>query len=1176
MAAVRSHSRRALPASLATWIALAVLGCGLSAGPATDSPPGVSPPTSEAAPGATPSALDLSAAIERVRANFRRRPAGLEAFGAGHAVRIDDRGGVAITAGPATDGSALLLQTQLVSRTGRPWRPDTPLWEPDAYRVTVAADGAEAVEVLENRADGLHQSWTFDRRPRGVGPLVVRVATAGCRQAVIDYAGVHLQTDGGALRYGHGTFVDGKGERTPIRVQWASGELRLEVPAAVIDSASYPAVLDPVVGPEIEVAPPHVPPSAVQPAERPKIGWNGSQYLAAWFETRTWPYTLVGVRIDATGAVLDPIGMELAPARTYASTGSTGADGKLSIVGTPTGHLVIYTYVNAVNHWVAVSGDGHVSSPAMLTPSAELASHTTAVAAPYGALVAYRGGSGLGAVLALRVGPDGSLLDPAPLQVLAPPDIQVAPAIAVAIGHALIAWQTGDERVLGRRLRHDGAWLDPSPRRLVAAGARRPAVATDGVDALLVWIDRRNEATDGLDLYGRQVFADGSAGVVRRITAARGDEVEQALVVDGDRYVLAYVTEDASGYGLELLQLDRSGRSIDGAPLRLLDGLVDSPHPALTAGAQVVLTYEIDQRIEARFIDPPLSPRGPLVLSRSAPAQHAPKVAWGGDQYLIAWTDWTLAGWEGQVVRAARDGRVLDAMPTSVTDGVIHSVTHGRDGFIIGWSRVDEADHYRTAQRVTRVDAAGMVLDPAGLPVAGGPDETVPAMGVAHDGDHFLAAWISDPDGSGERIARAARIDDAGAILDVPPLELLRGPDIALGFVVVAAIAGQHLVVVAGQYEGRAIRVEAGRILDPTGLVVAGGHLNRGLGHGDEYLVLGDGAVLRIGARTGDVSTLAAPSALTPQPSVATHDGLAYLVAGRHVSGVFFDSLQGHRFRSNGEVLDAEPFPLATTTTSIHFPELASPGDATSLLAYTTHRPEAPYGNERLWLRIIQGDRLEDGEPCSNDGLCLSRACVDGVCCADRCGAGSSDDCAACSLAAGGSTDGHCTPVVAGLLCRAVDGECDRPEVCDGSEITCPPDGWVDDDTPCSDDGLICDGVARCVAGVCDSPGELDCDDGDPTTIDHCVEGVGCQHTDSPMPRDAGTTPAADAGQPPMPPDAGQPPAPPDAGQPPAPRDAGGCGCRLAPRRAAGQAGLAFGWAAWFLVALLARRGPPA
>jgi hypothetical protein len=69
----------------------------------------------------------------------------------------------------------------------------------------------------------------------------------------------------------------------------------------------------------------------------------------------------------------------------------------------------------------------------------------------------------------------------------------------------------------------------------------------------------------------------------------------------------------------------------------------------------------------------------------------------------------------------------------------------------------------------------------------------------------------------------------------------------------------------------------------------------------------------------------------------------------------------------------------------------------------------------------------------------------------------------------------------AGTQCRAVAGVCDAAEQCNGTSTTCPADAPQPDGTPCTDDGLFCDGDESCLAGACTS-------EGDPCTVGVCDE----------------------------------------------------------------------------------------
>ena len=208
----------------------------------------------------------------------------------------------------------------------------------------------------------------------------------------------------------------------------------------------------------------------------------------------------------------------------------------------------------------------------------------------------------------------------------------------------------------------------------------------------------------------------------------------------------------------------------------------------------------------------------------------------------------------------------------------------------------------------------------------------------------------------------------------------------------------------------------------------------------------------------------------------------------------------------------------------------------------------------------LHGFRYDIGAPCTATEDCHSGYCVDGVCCESECGGGALDDCAVCSVAAGGAEDGLCVaaPVGLGIVCRPATEPCDVEESCDGASLECPTDGFAAAGTPCReaagpcdladacegssaecpdafvadgtdcDDGAYCNGAEVCETGACTAQPAPDCDDHDACTVDTCVEPTGCT---------SASLAACPAGV--------------DAGA----RDAGtgevvsyGCSCRAAPR----------------------------
>ncbi|MCB9876852.1 MAG: hypothetical protein H6835_04535 [Planctomycetes bacterium] len=110
--------------------------------------------------------------------------------------------------------------------------------------------GATVRERFELRAEGVELSWVFDTRPAGNGDLFVRYAVETALQGpVCDRDGVVFGTVGeDGVRIGNVFGVDADGARVRGAIRWCSGALELSLPAAFVDAARYPLVLDPLVG----------------------------------------------------------------------------------------------------------------------------------------------------------------------------------------------------------------------------------------------------------------------------------------------------------------------------------------------------------------------------------------------------------------------------------------------------------------------------------------------------------------------------------------------------------------------------------------------------------------------------------------------------------------------------------------------------------------------------------------------------------------------------------------------------------------------------------------------------------------------------------------------------------------------------------------------------------------
>ena len=183
-------------------------------------------------------------------------------------------------------------------------------------------------------------------------------------------------------------------------------------------------------------------------------------------------------------------------------------------------------------------------------------------------------------------------------------------------------------------------------------------------------------------------------------------------------------------------------------------------------------------------------------------------------------------------------------------------------------------------------------------------------------------------------------------------------------------------------------------------------------------------------------------------------------VAGER-GGAAPGSIHGARVSTAGSVLDATGFVVSSDANNQAEPSIAGSGGGATMVAYRHFDSTASIATDRIRARTITGDQ-PTGTVCANGNICNSGICVDGVCCNALCGNGDPTDCQACSIAAGGTQDGTCTPIPTTHQCRAQNGICDVPEMCDGVSAQCPVDGYAVVTTICRAQNGPCDVAEHC------------------------------------------------------------------------------------------------------------------
>jgi len=226
--------------------------------------------------------------------------------------------------------------------------------------------------------------------------------------------------------------------------------------------------------------------------------------------------------------------------------------------------------------------------------------------------------------------------------------------------------------ILGARVKPDGQVLDVPPFHVSDRfrGALRAAVAFDGANYFVVW---EGEDAGGPAVLGTRVTPGGLVLDPNEIVISRhAPSGMPTIAFDGSDYLVAWA-DDRNGY----------------------------------------------QDIYATRVSPGgtvLDPIG-IPIATAPQTQNAPRVAFGGENFLVVWQDWRPDCCAVYGARVSRAGVVLDQRPITISPfsgGVERAPTVAYDGkdYVVAWTQRSSEDVDVYGARVSR---AGVALDPSGI-----------------------------------------------------------------------------------------------------------------------------------------------------------------------------------------------------------------------------------------------------------------------------------------------------------------------------------------------------------------------------------------------------------------------------------------------------------------------------
>ena len=770
----------------------------------------------------------MAGAIDQLRLGFQPADDGYRAGTATHDAAVSggdlvmvphDFDGVR-----AIDGAPVRFSTSAVERGG--------VALAAGVSTQLRRDGAVAIargavtEIVQNRDDGVEQSWRFVAAPEGEGDLLVTVAVSGHQDVRSSPRGLHfVSSDRLGFSYSHATWVDASRTSWSVPVSWDGRAIVMRVPASVLDRSSFPAVLDPVIGPERAVDSP-VAGFTGGAASEPAIARGGSNYLVVWTddrngsgrETEIW-----ATRVSSNGTPLDSRGISIArtsvlehePALTWtgsewlvawtredatnagigaATVSPAGVVTDLGIVANTSGFesqpalasagsgsaLMTFTW-NLQIRAMLFSG-GSFGAPFNVATTDQNEGLSTVAASGSNYLVAWQAGEAPAQSIRGRIiNPGGS--NPPSFEITASTALLILPAVDFDGTNYIAVWRAATD-IAGARITTAGTVLDPGGVVIAATpdGQTDPAIECGASNCLVAWADNRDTSDPddrAFDLVAQRFAFDltPTGGEITINSQARNQD-QPSLTTVGSAAYLAVWADFRSGVGSIFGSRVNGDGSVVSPQGKLINTAVRNAmeRPAFAVGDTTQLAAWGDSRsfgddiMAARF-DAASGDKldsAALALSDASRDQTAPTVDFDGDQYVAAWRD--TRGTDGDIfaARMSEGGTLGDpsGIPVTTELGAQNSpdLASAPGLSLVVWQdRRNPANGYDIMGAIVASDGSLAATD---IPICLTTDEQMnPVVAWDPTSSLFVVAW-SDRRTDSSADIYAARVEPDGDVLD--------------------------------------------------------------------------------------------------------------------------------------------------------------------------------------------------------------------------------------------------------------------------------------------------------------------------------------------------------------------------------------------------------------------------
>ncbi len=470
--------------------------------------------------------------------------------------------------------------------------------------------------------------------------------------------------------------------------------------------------------------------------EYPAIAFDGINYLVVWADSRNGTWDILGTRINQSGIVLDPIGIQISTAQNHQQYPSVAFDG--------TNYLVVWR-------------DQRNGSAADI----------------YGA----------------RVSQDGEVLNRNGIAISRETGWQHSPSLAFDGTNYLIVWvdeRSGTSDIYGARLNQDGNVLDTNGIAISTASNEQyfPSVAFDGTNYLVVWQDLRS----GVDIFGARIT---TAGLVLEpygiaISVAANWQLSPSVSFDGINYFVVWQDQRSGSSDIYGSRVNQSGVVLDPDGIDISTAIDDQGYPSIVYDwndSLYFIVWDDERNGDADIYGARVNPTGGVLdtngiaISTPADTQWYPSVVIGGNNYLVTWQDGRGYSHDIYCSRLTHSGIVLDtngiAISTTVNNQYSPDVAFDGTNYLVVWQ--DWRNGYDYDIYGCRLDHSGVILDSSAIAISIVANSQA-RPSVAFDGTNYFAVW-EDYRNNFNYDIYGTRITQLGVVIDTNGIPISAAED---------------------------------------------------------------------------------------------------------------------------------------------------------------------------------------------------------------------------------------------------------------------------------------------------------------------------------------------------------------------------------------------------------------